>query len=85
MQRRPCYFACHFFCEKYCILCYYAASIDYSLPTFRDNLSVPSLRLKNPYCSVLTRKSAVLVLFADGSLELFIIFVNLTDRQCLKN
>jgi len=33
--------------HNYLILGYYAASICNSSPTFRDNLSVPSSRLKN--------------------------------------
>jgi hypothetical protein len=35
--------------ENSALLGYYAASSGNFLPTFRDNLSVPSLRVKNPY------------------------------------
>jgi hypothetical protein len=34
-------------CENFAIMCYYAASNGNSLPTFRDNLSVPSSGFKN--------------------------------------
>jgi len=33
--------------ENCALLCHYAASSGNSLPTFRDNLSVPSSRLEN--------------------------------------
>jgi hypothetical protein len=42
--------------ENWAFLDYYAASSDNSLPTFRDNLSVPSSRVKN-----LQRESGTLV------------------------
>ena len=34
--------------ENCAVRCYYAASSGNSLPTFRDNLSVPSSMVKNP-------------------------------------
>jgi len=41
------------------LLGYYAASSGNSLPTFRDNLSVPSSRVKNPYpCTNITRSNS---------------------------
>jgi hypothetical protein len=36
--------------EKCVLLGYYAASSGNSLPTFRDKVSVPSSRAKNPRC-----------------------------------
>jgi len=41
--------------ENCILLCYYAVRSENSLPMFRDNLSVPSSRLKNP------KKSAILI------------------------
>jgi hypothetical protein len=41
-----------------CLLGYYAAYISNSLPTFRDNLSVPSGRVKKSKRSVTSQKSA---------------------------
>jgi len=38
--------------ENFVRLNYYAASIENSLPTFRDNLSVPSSRVKNPFLTL---------------------------------
>jgi len=35
-------------CEKYALLAYYTACNGNSVPTFRDNLSIPSSRIKNP-------------------------------------
>jgi hypothetical protein len=53
-------------CKNCALLCYYAVSGGNSLPTFRDNLSVPSSEFKNPKsvkitstrCAI-TQKSAV--------------------------
>jgi len=42
--------------KNWVILCYYAASSGNSLPTFRDNLSVPFSR-------VITQKNAILICF----------------------
>jgi len=39
--------------EDYALLGYYAARSGNPLPTFRDNLSIPYSRVKNPNFSVL--------------------------------
>jgi len=38
--------------ENFFRLNYYAASSENSSPTFRDNLSVPSSRFKNPFLTL---------------------------------
>jgi hypothetical protein len=47
--------------EIYALLGYYAASCDNCLPTFRDNVSVPSSRVKSP-----NRKETVEVLLCPA-------------------
>jgi hypothetical protein len=49
--------------ENRALLLYYAASSSSSLPTFRDNLSVPSSRVKSPRRMLLT---AVCGLYKEG-------------------
>jgi hypothetical protein len=44
-------------CEICGLLGYYAASCGNCLPTFRDNVSVPSSRVKSPSRKVITQKT----------------------------
>jgi len=54
--------------ENCALLCYYAASSGNCLPTFRDNISVPSSRFKNQICYYPLRNR-----LEEGSIQIYLI------------
>ena len=70
-------------CENCCLLGCYTASSYNSLPTFQDNLSVLSSKVKNPKR---TQKSVVLIYFLGGSLkssiDTFLCVINRVLKSC---
>ena len=84
MEKRSRYFVYRSSCENCSLLRDYVSSSDNSLPTFRNNLSVPSSTVKNPSCHEITRKSAFLIYFAAEAWN-YSFFTWIWPIGCLKN